>query len=686
MNSGISRTQLADFQTAQSQSRLGFSAWWGLLFVSIIGLALRLHSLQASEFRLDADEAIVGLMAKHIVEGRGIPCFYYGQHYMGSLESLLIAGGFWLFGASSALVKFVPLLFSVCLIPLMFALVNELAGRRAAWYAALLTALPPSALVAWGSMARGGFIEIIVIGALAFLSHAVFLKDTQKNLAYLLLAGLLCGLGWWVNNQIIYFMLPIGLFSLLSARQTSRPMRSIGLWTLVGVFGFLVGGAAYWLYNLRNDFASFKMLGGAQEGASMVKHLSGFVFESLPILLGARRFWQVDDLFPFAFVIGSVLYGSLTLVWLWSCRGEGIGLVKGRLNSRSRQLVLAAFIFTIVAVFAGSSFGHLSVAPRYVLPFYVGLFAIVAIGLDRVAAISNFGAVLMASILLSFNLLSTFWNGTYVPGEPVVINRNRVQKDHQEIIAVLQQLSIGWVKTDYWIGNRLAFETNEQVKPLAFGAHKDCRVPEYCERTKDEESNRLVPYLLVPDQVRAVLTGLTVQGIRYKTLQASGYTLVYDLSSQDESFSTIQISDARTSASHGSENARFAVDGDSETRWGTSANQDPDMYFRVDFAKPTQLSGIDYSLGSVPHDYPRKLRVVVTKEDGSETEVLSPSDYSAVRYLLTGDGKFRFTFEQHTVRAVTLYQVGHDSVFDWSLAELSFLGRKEALAASLSEH
>src|SRR5215212_1069663 len=30
----------------------------------------------------DSDQAIVGLMAKHLIEGQAIPLFYYGQAYM----------------------------------------------------------------------------------------------------------------------------------------------------------------------------------------------------------------------------------------------------------------------------------------------------------------------------------------------------------------------------------------------------------------------------------------------------------------------------------------------------------------------------------------------------------------------------------------------------------------------------
>ena len=39
-----------------------------------------------------ADEGVVGLMAMHILEGRELPVFFYGQDYLGALEAYLESG------------------------------------------------------------------------------------------------------------------------------------------------------------------------------------------------------------------------------------------------------------------------------------------------------------------------------------------------------------------------------------------------------------------------------------------------------------------------------------------------------------------------------------------------------------------------------------------------------------------
>jgi hypothetical protein len=53
----------------------------------------------------DSDQAIFGLMAKHIVEGRAFPVFIYGDNYMLALQAWLAAPLFAIFGPSVAVLK-----------------------------------------------------------------------------------------------------------------------------------------------------------------------------------------------------------------------------------------------------------------------------------------------------------------------------------------------------------------------------------------------------------------------------------------------------------------------------------------------------------------------------------------------------------------------------------------------------
>ena len=78
------------------------------------------NALSFSEGHVHTDNAVMPLMGKHMLDKGEFPIFYYGQHYMGSLEPLLVAAGFTLFGKSNVVLLAVPLVFALALVPLIF--------------------------------------------------------------------------------------------------------------------------------------------------------------------------------------------------------------------------------------------------------------------------------------------------------------------------------------------------------------------------------------------------------------------------------------------------------------------------------------------------------------------------------------------------------------------------------------
>ena len=77
-----------------------------LLVVLLVGIASRLPQLLSPHLILDGDEAIVGLMAKHITEGKSVTLFFYGQKYgFAYLEALAGALSFKLFGYGALQLK-----------------------------------------------------------------------------------------------------------------------------------------------------------------------------------------------------------------------------------------------------------------------------------------------------------------------------------------------------------------------------------------------------------------------------------------------------------------------------------------------------------------------------------------------------------------------------------------------------
>ncbi|HSR52765.1 MAG TPA: glycosyltransferase family 39 protein [Acidobacteriota bacterium] len=130
-----------------------WAAWAGIA----VGTAGQVLHVLLRVSALDADEAVVGLMAKHILEGRETPVFFYGQDYFGALEAYLTVPFFALLGISTVALRLVPLLSSLAMILLVYRLGRPTFGHRQALIAAALTALPPLFYFDFVLRARGGF-------------------------------------------------------------------------------------------------------------------------------------------------------------------------------------------------------------------------------------------------------------------------------------------------------------------------------------------------------------------------------------------------------------------------------------------------------------------------------------------------------------------------------------------------
>jgi hypothetical protein len=60
----------------------------------VAALLVLFRSLPFEQIQFDSDQAIFGLMAKHVSEGRALPLFMYGQPYLLAVDSWLAAPWF----------------------------------------------------------------------------------------------------------------------------------------------------------------------------------------------------------------------------------------------------------------------------------------------------------------------------------------------------------------------------------------------------------------------------------------------------------------------------------------------------------------------------------------------------------------------------------------------------------------
>src|SRR5437763_16908030 len=95
-------------------------------------IALLWHGivLASGTVSFHSDEAVVGLMARHINQGKPIPTFFYGQNYMGSLDPLLVSVAFRLFGESVLSIRLVPFSLYLLFVVTTMLLALRLSGTR----------------------------------------------------------------------------------------------------------------------------------------------------------------------------------------------------------------------------------------------------------------------------------------------------------------------------------------------------------------------------------------------------------------------------------------------------------------------------------------------------------------------------------------------------------------------------
>ena len=111
--------------------------------------------------QFDADQAVTGLMAKHLAEGRAFPLFYYGQSYMLAVEAWLAAPLFAVAGASVAALKLPLLGINLLIVWLLFRGFVREGGLRPAVAAVpvMVFALPAPSTSARFVEAMGGNVE-----------------------------------------------------------------------------------------------------------------------------------------------------------------------------------------------------------------------------------------------------------------------------------------------------------------------------------------------------------------------------------------------------------------------------------------------------------------------------------------------------------------------------------------------
>lgn len=459
-----------------------------IVLTVLVGVGMRLFIARSSLGQLNADEAIVGLMARHVAQGE-FPAFYWGQEYGGSLEAILAAPLLALAPTSVAAVKAVPQVFHLIGAVLCYLIGRRMASREIGLFAALLFWIWPAFSI-WWSTKESGFYGVTLVAGLAAWLLALRIDEEPSKRDWLLL-GFVAGQGWWASPQIVFLLLPLGLWLLVRKRAS---WSGVLLATLTAVIG-----AAPWIYaNLRSDWASF-IVPPVPTADPYPLRLASFFVEAFPAFLGTRLQGEFGRWFfdPLGMVAFAVLIGVLA----------GALLLHGHLLVR-----IALFLYPFLYAISPLSRGE----PRYLYllaPMIVLLLATaVRTDLQRVIAL------ILAAALSAANMVAMDRGTVGTPAAPDVA----ISGDLRELASDLEDAGVRAFYADYWIAYPVVFFSEERVIGTPFRG--TLRNEEWANQVRGAAGSH---YVLADGSetiglVRAALLGASAS---YEEVDLEGYVL-----------------------------------------------------------------------------------------------------------------------------------------------------------------
>ncbi len=222
-----------------------------LIGLLVVVAATRFAILFASQTHVHSDEAIIGLMGKHILEGRHFPFYMYGQPYNAGAawEAYLAAGAFALFGVGVVPLKGCIVILSLLCLFLFYRMGCALYDQRTAVFATVAFALAPS-LVKWHFQVRGYSWYFLSIPILTLLFASIESASVPKRTTVLLF-GFASGVSIWCLELAVPLVAVFWLLLILRRRISLSS-------ALAGLIGCLLGYVPVVVFNLIHRFSNWR--------------------------------------------------------------------------------------------------------------------------------------------------------------------------------------------------------------------------------------------------------------------------------------------------------------------------------------------------------------------------------------------------------------------------------------------
>jgi 4-amino-4-deoxy-L-arabinose transferase-like glycosyltransferase len=498
--------------------------------IVILSVVYKLFLLAFSAVPFNGDEAIVALMAHHILRGER-PVFFYGQAYLGATDAWLAAVSFSIFGETIFAIRVVHIVLFAGVVFTTYLLARRyLQSEWGARAAMLWMALPPTMLTLYTTATLGGYTETLLFGnILLLMANGQWLQADRWRAGRWFMLGIIAGFAFYTFPLILIYLVPIGL--LLLYRLRLRVWREYA----IALLGFALGSMPWWWALIQSGGVLVaEMTGSAVAGTvESSSGLSGLLIRLLNFFVfGTSAWWGLRYPWSAEFVLPVV--GIAVFVFYLGALGYAV---------KRGPRVLWGMIATLLATFLLTPFGG-DPSGRYFLPLYVPSAIFAAMLLQRFRKQNVIIASLLLALLVGYNVTGTLVAAAKNPPgittqfDPVTwIDHTR----DQELIDFL--LANGETRgyTNYWVQTPIAFLSGERIisaarLPYHLGldyTSRDDRYPPFTQAVREAPRAFYITvnHPKLDALIRNRLTGL---GVAFKEHGIGNYHIFYDLSRRVE--------------------------------------------------------------------------------------------------------------------------------------------------------
>lgn len=492
--------------------------------------------LSLNAFPFNADEAIVGLMAKHILQGENF-LFFYGQSYMGSLDAYLVALGFLIFGEAVWVIRLVQIVLYALTITFFYLYLIELWNdEKIALISSLFLVFPTVNVVLYTTVSLGGYGEAFLFGAISLYLSGIITKGEfkkQKDFFLISLMGFLFGFGLFTNPISLTMIVPAIIITIYVLTKKLKRLQFDQIGSIL-IVSFLIGSFPFWFALFSsNGFATLHEITGsavAVEKSSyflnVFSHLINFLLFGITVILGLRPPWSVDSIG--VFVLPIVLFFWLIVFYL---------NIKEKVLKHEKEKIfslIGIFLF-VLGGFLFTSFG-VDPSGRYFLPIVFPLSALAGYTIVRKG---NKFFLFLAVFVILFQIYGTSISAMKKPYittqfyEPAQIDQSKMP----ELSNFLMNENEFYGFSNYWVSYPLAFLSDEKIisipelpyhQDLRYTS-RDNRIEEYNEKISN--ADRFF-YITTKNRVldNTLVSALEEKKINYEYKELGDFKIYYSLS------------------------------------------------------------------------------------------------------------------------------------------------------------